>query len=483
MGGAAYVVLASAATSVIGLFTTVIVVRHLSAADFGTFVLLQVSCTFLAEVSTFGLALAIPQFIASDQDPQYRSDLVKTVVYFRLATIFIVIMAGLLAMPWMAGLAGSPDFYNLIIFAPFMFGIESIGKSLTSILQGTFRFRAIAVVGLISSISNLLLIVGFVLLVDQGLVSVIYAKIISTAISYAFAFIALSTELGGVFRSNILKRMLAFGLPLQLQYFMGFAYSRLDTFIIGALLGPAQVGYYSVAQRIPQSLESLYEAFRVVYLPFAAKLFALGEKQKLTELLKNSNRWLSFLTVSGALIVLLFGREIVVLIFSEHYLPSLPIFILLMIGLSFNCVENTLGYTLVAIGEPNKPLIVNVARAVASLLANLLLVPVFGVMGAAATTIVGNLVAIPLDLLFLYRRKIVAVVLEFVKPVLVFGACGLAFFFFGASFDGVRFAIIGVYGLGSVLLSVITVHDFEFVFREVSIRLVVLLHRRRVNDP
>ncbi len=463
LGGAFSLGLANLLSTFLGLATIIFVVRKLVPDDFGVFVLLQVGASFLAEVSAFGQTLAIPKFIASASEKQTQSDLIQTVIYFRILTVVFVIIVALALSPFLDPFIKSPLLRSLLIYAPLLFVFESLGKTFTCVLQGLFHFGEIAISNFLASFLNLVFTAIFVLLLNQGVFGVMYAKLLSSLIAYAYAYFLIPSQKGGKFHMRLLKQMLTFGFPLQFQYILDFSYSRLDTFLIGALLGPAGVAYYAVAQKIPQSLGGLYEAFLSVYLPFFANLSARGEDKKLINLLNNSTRWLALVTISGALAALLFGREIIEFLFSQNYLPCVPAFILLMIGWNLNSVENTLGYSLVAIGETNKTLTVNAIRAVFSLLANLLFIPLLGFNGAALAKVIGNMVAIPLDILFLYRKKIMAGILDFLKPILIFGACAMVFLLLGASLVWIKIGIMFLFAALCVLTSVITIKDFTFI--------------------
>lgn len=72
-----------------------------------------------------------------------------------------------------------------------------------------------------------------------------------------------------------------------------------------------------------------------------------------------------------------------------------------MFGRNLAVLDNTLGYSLVAIGEPNKPLIVNLVRAIISVLINLVITPIFGFIGASAVAVVSKSIAALLDVYFL----------------------------------------------------------------------------------
>ena len=470
---------ASISMTVLGLATTVLVVRRLPPGEFGAYVLLQVGYVFMAEVSSFGLTMAIPKFVAGASDSQYRSDLIKTTISFRFLTVAVLGAIGLIVTPFVGRLSGSSLASELIGYGVLLFGLESLGGAFISILEGLFRFRKLATIKIVSSSSYLVLVAAFVVFMDRGIVGVVQAKAISLVFSYAYAYLAIPREQGSVARFGILKEMLVFGFPLQLQYILDFAYSRIDTLIVGTLLGTAGVAYYEVARKIPQSLSGFYEAFRAVYLPFVANLSGIGDRQKLTAMLNHSIRWLSFLTAAGALVALLFGHEIIVLLFSEEYASSIPAFVLLMIGLNLAFTESTLGYSLIAIDEPDKPLVVNAVRVVISLVSNLLLIPVFGLAGAALASLAGNLAAIPLDVHFLSRRMILTAVRDYLKPILAFGIVAIGFLVLGTSSVPFKIVVVGIYGFTCVLISAITIDDLAAIAKEANLSLLGLRRRAK----
>jgi O-antigen/teichoic acid export membrane protein len=261
----------------------------------------------------------------------------------------------------------------------------------------------------IAGLCNFLLVLVFVQLSDRGAIGLIYARVISLSLSCAYAYFATPVKKRLEFHPQALKEMLVFGFPLQINDILGFAFQRIDTLILGVLLGPAEVAYYEIARRIPDSLARLYEAFRSVYYAFLSRLFGLQQQDKAAQLLNNSTRLVSFASILGALLALLFGRDIIILLFSEYYLASVPAFVLLMIALGISLVGNILGTSLVAVGESGKPAII----------------PVLGTAGAALATLCGTCATNPLNVMFLRRRKVDVRVRAYLKPIVILGAFGL----------------------------------------------------------
>jgi O-antigen/teichoic acid export membrane protein len=325
-----------------------------------------------------------------------------------------------------------------------------------------------ALLDFISSLLNFLLTVVFLLFLGQGIPGLVYARLISVTLACAFVCLISPIEWRLEFDFGMLKELLVFGFPLQINDILSFIYLRIDTLMIGALLGPAEIAYYEIARKIPENLLGLYEAFRSVFFPFISKLFALGEHKKATQMLNHSMRLLSFVSILAALVALVFGNEIISLLFSAKYLPSVPVFVLLMIGLNFSIVNYTLGYSLVAVGDSDKPAIVNVVHMTISLLGNRILIPILGIVGAALASLAGFFAKHPLNVLFLRRRSVDVKVGEYLKPILIFGAYGLLFLILGSPLLILKVAIVVLFILTCVLLSVITVEDMAVVSDEVK---------------
>jgi O-antigen/teichoic acid export membrane protein len=263
-----------------------------------------------------------------------------------------------------------------------------------------------------------------------------------------------------------LKELLVFGFPLQLNDVLTFVFLRADTVVIGALMGPAEIAYYEIARKIPESLEGLYEAFRAVYFPMFSAVVAGGKREKAAEMLGHSTRLLAGAGMLGAMVALLFGDLLITTLFSEQYLPSVPVFVLLMVGLTFAVLDYTLGYSLVATGASDKPVAINTIHTAVTLLGNLALIPLVGIIGAALANIAGFAATNPINVFFLRRRELRARVDVYIKPMLVFGGWWALVSLLHPAGLGSRVLVLVLYVLTYLALSVITIEDLLILSRE-----------------
>jgi O-antigen/teichoic acid export membrane protein len=232
--------------------------------------------------------------------------------------------------------------------------------------------------------------------------------------------------------------------------------------MIAALLGPAEIGLYEVARKIPDYLRNIYDPFVSVYYPVFGKKYALSDKQQASKLLNDALRFVAFATIFGAVIAVLFGKEVMQFLFSDKYSAGGLIFAILMINQSIVLIGNIMGYSLVAVGDSGKPAIVNTFNTVASWLGCIILVPLYALTGAAVANTIGTLVALPLNRHFL-RKKIELKDLSFLKPLILFFVWCLLVFIIKPESLLMKFAFLASFLLASAFLSILTKNDLALL--------------------
>jgi O-antigen/teichoic acid export membrane protein len=442
------------------LVTTAILARHLPTDAFGAFLLIQALALILARFCSFGLDLAVPRFLSEEGEARRRFAVIGSVFAFRLTVVAVVGVAALLVLTPAAGLFGLEKHAGLLPFLPWLLGLQSLGGLLTAVLQGLFLFPASARAHAVASTAHVLAIVVLVPGLHLGVHAVAWAKVGTLALGLAVGLLAVPVR--QVFRwdASLLRQILRFSLPLQLNDILGYAAQRLDAVVVAALLGPAAVVYLEVARRLPEGVSTIYEAFRSVFFPFAAGLAATGRLPALVLLLNRALRLVAFVTLLATLLALLYGEEVIRLLFSRAYVPSAPLFALLMLGLSFTVLEHTMGYSLVAVGETGKPVILNAVRSSLNLAGLAALIPLAGILGPGVALVLSAALTLPLPVRFLAQRGVRVSWSTILMPAAVFALCAGLYYFLGSVIA--RPVILLVFGTGSLLLGVLGPQDLAF---------------------
>lgn len=444
----------------LGLLSTMIVARRFPADVFGTFVLLQVVVGFVGQFSSLGLDLSIARFIAATDDQVRRCDLMSTALWMRLSAIVVAGLVVLTIQNFLLTSFNVPQHSDLIPCMLLLLFWESFFSLLKSGLQGIFRFTRIGISELVTSTINVLLILTAVSLNKTDVIALIFARVIAVAAACTFAYISLPVGRSLVFKLGLARELLQFGFPLQLNDIIHVIDTQVDTLLVGALLMPTNIAVYAIARKIPDSLRQLYEPFRAVYFSFSSKLYADGDLKRAARLLNDSTRLIAFSAIVGTGLALLFGEEIVNLVFSAKYRDSAPVFGVLMFNLSVALIGNLLGTTLVTVGEVDKPVIVNLCNAVVSILAVALLSPMWGVMGAAIGATLGTVAVFPVMMIFL-RKRIDATAASYLKPLGIFGIWAVLAIVLHPAGYVAKVGMLVLLLVLCVLLSVVTKNDLQ----------------------
>ncbi len=477
VSGTAWLTVANVITMVLGLALAIASTRKFSADVYGNYILLSLISGLLSQLTTLGFGLAIPRFLATSEDAHRKELLVNTFLTLRLMAFGVMTIIALALAPLLFKLFHVEGGTTTFILVAMMFFLGSLTSTMQSILQGFLRFKEIAIWDIASSFLNLILLFLLILLPISGLTVLVYSYLIAYLIAGVYMFVCIPVRKYLLIEISLMKDIIKFGFPLQLNDILSYFYNSIDTWMIAALLPTADVAYFSIARRIPDSLLSFFDTYTTVFFPLFSRLHAANEHEKAELLLHNALRLVTFISLSIAGITLLFGKDIIQLLFSDKYIVAAPVFFMLMVALVLNLIGYLLGKSLVAVGESDKPAKINLAHVAVSLLSNWLLLPVLGIIGAGITEIAGPTVTNPLNYIFLIRKYPMHVLSSYLKPLAIF-ACWTALVFLIPT-DNLVFKIVAfvLFVLANVFFSVITKDDFSFAWAEAEKMLKAIAHR------
>ncbi len=358
-----------------------VMTRVLPKEEFGIYILILVVVDALKIVSSLGLDLTLVQFI-SPKNADNKS------VFWAIAFIRSV-YTGLMALLFfsLAGLILPSLDVRLLEYTPYLAVIgflASFRELLFFLQQGLRQFKNYAIIQVSSAIIKFVAILIFLGTVGLSIGQLIWIELTTYLLSI---LIQLFFVPRGYFRKprwtrDTMKALLKFGMPLYLNNILAFTQGRLNVVLIAALLNPVSVAYYGVAKKLPEALARMFKSFVVVYFPNLSRFFSEGKKEAAEKLLNQS-----LVTISTALsfVVLgafLFRDTLVVLIFSEKYLPASLAVALLILNFSLHSVSSLMGYSLVSAGQPAVPAKINTVTNFANLGLSFFLLPRFDFLGA-----------------------------------------------------------------------------------------------------
>lgn len=172
-------------------------------------------------------------------------------------------------------------------------------------------------------------------------------------------------------------------------------YTSSDTTILGLYKGDFQVGLYSTSVKIYNIVNTVVASVAWVVMPQLSINFARKDFKQVNSLLKYS---LNFIVVLGlpCLVGLnVITKEIIFLIAGESYLGAGLSLRILTISLACSFISGWIGnMMMLPAGKERQSLKASVVSAAVNIILNLILIPVWGLNAAAATTAVSEFLGI-----------------------------------------------------------------------------------------
>jgi len=221
------------------------------------------------------------------------------------------------------------------------------------------------------------------------------------------------------------KELLLFSLPLSLSAFVAYLLGWMDTLMLGAMAPIETVGSYNLAHRVVVIGTAFLGATNGIFGPMIAHLYAEGREQELENVFKTTTKWV--ITASLPIYVLMIiYPEVILTFFGREHAGAATCLAILAVGHIVHAGTGSVGQMNTMAGRSYLVLFNNVATLLVNLPLNLLLIPRYGVQGAATATAI-SLVAINLLRMaeLWYFDRIHAYRWAHLKPVLAVGAASL----------------------------------------------------------
>jgi O-antigen/teichoic acid export membrane protein len=359
---------------------------YLGTTGFGKIETIVALTTVLVVILRMGISSAFFRFYFDSNDDARRTLVVRTSFWFTMAMATAGLVAGFILATPIAHLLRLGDDPWLVRAAFVGLWAQMNYEQLTSL----FRVEERPVAFVTASIANIFITVGATVLLVVGLhkgpTGAVVGNFLGTLTVY-FALLAYRRyQLGFQFDRGLLRAMNRFGMPLVPSALALWAVNFIDRFFVALFKGQDEVGVYSLAVRASSVIVFLMVAFRLAWPAFAYSIEDDSVAKRtyafvLTYLLLFCS-WVSLVLglLSPWIVQVLAPNK------PAFYRASEAIGILAFAGTAYA------GYTVLAIGigrarRTQFNWIVTGAAALLNVALNLVLIPPYGMVGAAISTV------------------------------------------------------------------------------------------------
>lgn len=397
-----------------------ILTRVLNKQEFGIYALILVIVNLFNILGSLGLNITLVKFISSESKENNTASL-RAIFNLRILNLILVGFIFYFFSDYILYFF-DPAISKYVLLITILFFFTSIKELLFNVLQGLNKYKSYAIVQTSSAAFRVGVIVFYLFVDTISIDKLIYIELFTTFVSIfiQLLFLPLKTLLNKKPTKEIYRHIFNFSAPLYLNNIITFTYDRISIFMIGALLSPASVALYDVANKIPEALQRVFASFMIVYFPNSAKLFASGDKVNAIKLMVKALNVFSVAISLLCIISILFSREIMLIVFSYKYVEVAPAFSLLMMNFFLRIMSNIKGYSIVSAGNPSVPVKVNVISSIVNASLSLLMIPWYGFIGAVYSILIMNLLTQVSYHLYLIKLDLApSKFIYFYSPILV----------------------------------------------------------------
>lgn len=243
-------------------------------------------------------------------------------------------------------------------------------------------------------ILNLVFAVMFYLF-GFGALGLVYAALLAHLCSiplawYGFSrYFSLSKTVAELRRSSVDREVLGFALPQSVNMMFNYGLVRIDALMLSAWVTADAVGIYALVGELARTIRAAKTSFSSVFAPLVARYSGQNNRQGLRESLNAIGRWTATLCIPLLLVIMGLYND-VVLGPGVVWPYSLWLPWMIALGPVMSCFFGLAGNLLLMTGHARLLLANSSAMVLLNILLNALLIPRWGLMGAATATMVSN---------------------------------------------------------------------------------------------
>ena len=354
----------------------------LTTADYGNYDLINITVSLLIPILTISISDAVTRFLL-DKDSN-KKQIIS--ISFKITLYGLAILILLAIVNYIFKIVNVINTY--FVFFILLFIVNVFYQLVQNIAKGFDKIKELAISGFLCSVLMVILNLVFLLGLKIGLVGYFLANIIAIGFSTLYLFVRLKIykyiKIKNIDK-NIQKEMVDYSKPMIFNAIGWWINNASDRYIVTYFCGASENGIYSVGYKIPSILTSLQNIFNQAWTISAIQNYDDKERNNYFEKIYSSYNTLMVLACS---ILIIFTKFIAKILYKNEFYLAWKYTPFLLISVVFGATSGIIGGIFAA--EKNTKIISSTTMlgAIINTILNVILVMIFGPIGAAFSTMV-----------------------------------------------------------------------------------------------
>ena len=390
----------------------VVLARLLSPDAYGLIFLALAVIQVSRVVSDWGIGKSTARYVSEYRvnDPTQVRHILEFGGVVAITSVTLVGAVLYVSADWLATLIGTPAVAPYLRVGTLVLVTFAGVSYLRAVFQGAEQIEYAGLIQGLEGLLRLLFATVFVLLGTGGLgaltgfaIGGIVACLIGVTTFYRRTYRPHLDDVGPI-EDGLRRRIVEYALPLAATRGANQLDRQVDTVLVGAILTPVAVAYYSLAKQVVTIVDRPAKILGFVIAPTLSADNAAGDTDTVRRLYEEALGYMLMLYIPAGVGLVLVAEPVITLAFGSEYAGAAPVLQILALYAALQGVLRITSEALDYLGRAKTRAYARGTAAVANVVLTVALLPVMGVVGAAWATIVTHSLYTGVNLLIMYHE-------------------------------------------------------------------------------
>jgi len=393
--------------------------NYLTTEDFGKKEIISLVIEFLGIIISMGVASAMSRFYYEYKDRREQNEVVSTIV-ISYAVVAGIILSALATQAHhiVSMISLDAGDHILVVLALASLWMNTIYLMLCNYLRIREKSILFVSISLAKLTLTLTLNIVFIVHLGYGILGIFLSTFIAALAVTVMLSVPLLFKIGARVSLPRLKEIVSFGAPLIIAQLAGAIVHLSDRYFIQSFLSLTSVAIYTAGYRIGNSINALVNSpFQQIWNP---RRFALHKDDDAKSIYASVFTYYLFLMVLCGILLAACARDLILVVGRPEYYSAPAVVPLITLAYILFGAQGHFT-TGIMIRKKTKLLAkILLITAAMNLLLNILLIPRYGIMGAACSTLASMFLRLVLT--GWISQRVYPVHWEWLRILRVFGA-------------------------------------------------------------
>lgn len=392
----------------VSLISMIVVGRLLGADTYGKYIYIVSFLSIISILPLMGMNQGLISFLSRDSlSKNQKGSLTSFAVVIGACASFAVIFLLYIFKDTILDIFLDESYRDLFTFMIPIVVLNVILPIAAGIMRGYKRTGIVTTLDkLIRPITSIIIIVVMILVFSIRDESVLVASLYASRFLILFIYIAAivgSKYIRRPKRMDYNKQLILFSIPLLLNSAVGLITTNIDKYMIGTFLNSQQVGIYNAALQFGVISSFVLIAVNSIFAPIISNLYHSDKMTELKNLYRQTTKIITMFNfmVLGLFVIL---SDEIMRVPGDEFAAGAVALVIICVGQIANALSGSVGQINIMTGHSKYELISSIITMVINVILNIILIPIYGINGAALATAFALFTRSAVSFIFMYRK-------------------------------------------------------------------------------